>query len=89
MKNSRFSSLLSVSNGKPEILVAKKLIECKKCKKDIISGTKYFSMTVSKSGFSNKKRYCLECGLEIIENSENKLNMIKKEIMLLREVKSS
>jgi predicted RNA-binding Zn-ribbon protein involved in translation (DUF1610 family) len=80
-KNSnRYPSLISVSNGKPEVIVAKKKIKCTKCSIEIASGNKYFSMTVSQSGFSNKKRYCLNCGLEIIKNTESKLEEVKSQI---------
>ena len=74
----KFPSLLSISNGKPDIINVKKLIKCKKCNKEIESGSNCFCMSVSQSGFSNTKRYCLHCGLKIIENSEAQLLEIKK-----------
>lgn len=67
-------SLIGGTNGKPRQVTAKGKSTCKRCKVTIERGSVCIEIPQIGHGFSNSKRYCVDCFAEILEKSRSDLN---------------
>jgi len=76
-KRGKAPSLISGSNGKPNLVCATRKRECKRCHSEINSGVNLFEYPKSGNGFSNKQSICLSCFKEIIDQTQKDLDQIR------------
>ena len=68
-------SLIGLSNGKPDVIVAKGKSECYRCQSSIAAGTTCFVIPKIESGFTSSKRHCKDCFNDILEQLGISLNL--------------
>jgi len=67
-------SLIGGTNGRPKSVIAKGKSTCKRCKAAIEKGSTCIEIPQIGHGFSNSKRYCIDCFSEILAKSQSDLN---------------
>ena len=77
MPRGKVPSLLSTNNGGITYDYAKKSGQCSRCKTSISNGSKVGLMKVSKSGFTNNRRMCITCTSEVVDKTQQELDVIK------------
>lgn len=77
MTRGRVPSLLSTNNGGITFDTVKRSSPCSRCKATLPQGAKVGELKVMRTGFSTAKRICLGCVQEIVEKTQNELNVIK------------
>jgi hypothetical protein len=77
MTRGKIPSLLSMNNGKPNLVEAKQAGKCKRCSAPYSKGSYIAGLPVRSSGFTNEKRYCSVCIVEIIIQTQTELDEIK------------
>jgi hypothetical protein len=88
-KRGKIPSLISRSNGKPNLVTATRKRTCKRCQCLINAGQKLFEYPKSGNGFSNLQPVCLSCFKEIIDQTESDLLKIKENWREAAEVKKN
>lgn len=77
MTRGKIPSLLSMNNGKPNLVQAKQAGKCKRCSTGYLKGDYVAGLPVRSSGFTNEKRYCSVCIVEIIVQTQTELDEVK------------
>jgi hypothetical protein len=77
MKKGKTPTLISGSSGKPNLITVKAMSQCKRCKLKLAKGTKCFEIPKIGSGFSSKRRHCLKCFGEIINQTKKDLRNLE------------
>jgi hypothetical protein len=79
-KRGKTPSLITGSSGKPSKVIAKRRQKCKRCDSDIFNGDICFQVPKVGSGFSNNKRFCVNCFKEILIQTKKDIAKLEKEI---------
>ena len=77
-KRGRTPSLITGSSGKPNIKVAGRKRDCKRCKKDIFKGETCIEVP-KPGGFGKPKTYCISCFKEVLYKTQEDLDKLKLE----------
>jgi len=85
MQRGKVISLISGSSGKPKYVVVKRESNCSRCKIPINSGDKCAEIPKLGGAYPNRKRYCLNCFILIIKQTDSDLNKIKQELKLAQD----
>lgn len=72
----KIPTLLSGSSGKPSIVEAKKMRECRRCKCSIKLREKLFEIPKT-GGFAGKKSFCMSCFREILDQTQKDLGALE------------
>lgn len=75
---SKAPSLLSMGNGGISYETVQRHSACSRCKKSLASGMRVGSLKVRKSGFTNNRRFCLSCVIEIVNKTQEELDKISQ-----------
>ena len=74
----RTPSLISGSNGKPHKVDVKGRSLCARCKDSIEIGQKCFGIPKTNSRFRKVSRYCKECFDNILDKTQDDIDLLKK-----------
>ena len=77
MPKGKVPSLLSTNNGGITFDLSKKKSNCSRCHCHIEADSKIGQMKVQRAGFTNLKRICLACTLEIVLKTQKELDAIR------------
>jgi hypothetical protein len=80
MTKGKVPSLLSASNGGISFDVVKRASACSRCKTALMQGTKVGQLKVVKAGFPNLRRICTACVRDILQKTDDELNIIRSEV---------
>ena len=78
MVRGKVPSLLSANNGGMTYDTTKVKSSCSRCKTSMPGGTRVGLLKVHSAGFTNNKRLCISCALEIINKTQADLDVIKQ-----------
>lgn len=74
----KIPSLISAGNGYPEKDMPQKKCFCSRCEAVIMEMSTSFLIPKKVNGFTNKKRYCLGCFKDVIDQTKKDLDEITK-----------
>lgn len=77
MPRGRVPSLVSLGNGGIEMGETIIRSSCSRCKKGIPGGSQVALLRVQKAGFTNKRRLCLQCAMDVVEQTQRDLDAIR------------
>ncbi len=77
MPRGRVPSLISAGNGGIEMGETKMRSPCARCKKVLPGGSHVALLKVRNAGFTNKRRLCLQCALDVVEQTQRDLDAIR------------
>lgn len=76
-KKGKTPTLISGASGKPTLETGRNKRDCTRCGDDIEGGESFFAIPKLGSGFSNKKPFCTSCFIEILDQSQKDLDMLR------------
>lgn len=80
MPKGKTPSLIGGSNGRPDIVTAKKKCSCSRCEAIIQKDSKCADIPKLRKPFSSSKRFCLECLRAILVQSDNDIRSLEAQV---------